>query len=326
MKYDVVGLGNPLIDIFFNVDDPFMSDLKLEKGSMNLVDVSRQEEILKKAIGLKKSTALGGSCANTMAMISQLGGKSAYGGKLGDDELGTDYENQLIDLGVTSLLKKQDGSTGSTIILVTPDAERTMNTHLGMCVNYSQNDIEPEAIGDAKYIYVEGYLWDTPTQKEAVVAALKHAKSVGTKISMSLSDSFCVERHKPDFQNLLDKYVDLVFCNDAEAQIMTDKSTTSEQLKALSDSVEHIVLTLGKKGSVVYNNGNITEINAIEVEAIDTTGAGDSYAAGYLYGLTNGYTEEESGNLAAYCAATIVNQLGPRYNGDLKAKVHQYLK
>ncbi len=325
MKYDVVGLGNPLIDIFFHVSDSFLNDLKLDKGSMNLVDVNRQNEILIKSAELKQTTALGGSCANTMAMVSQLGGSSAYGGKLGNDELGVDYESQLLKLGVDSLLKKQVGATGSTVILVTPDAERTMNTHLGMCVNFSQQDLDLDAIANSEYIYVEGYLWDTPTQKETVVAALEHAKSAKVKISLSLSDSFCVERHKKDFQYLLDNYVELVFCNEAEAGFMTGESDINKQIEILSKSVDHIALTAGGNGSVIYCSGVITEIDAFDVDPVDSTGAGDSFAAGYLYGITKGYTNKQAGQLASFCAAKIVSQLGPRYNGDFKSLVSDYI-
>ncbi len=325
MKYNVIGLGNPLIDIFFHVSESFIEDLKLDKGSMNLVDVNRQNEILIKSAELEQTTALGGSCANSMAMIAQLGGKSAYGGKLGDDNLGVDYESQLVKLGVGSLLKKQKGATGSTVILVTPDAERTMNTHLGMCVNFAKQDLEPDAISNSEYIYVEGYLWDTPTQKETVVAALEHAKSAGVKISISLSDSFCVERHKKDFQFLLDNFVELVFCNEAEAEIMTGQSNVDKQIEELAKSVDHIALTLGARGSKIYRDGNTTNIEAFDVNAVDTTGAGDSFAAGYLFGITNGYTTKQAGQLAAFCAAKIVGQLGPRYNGDFKSLVSDYI-
>ncbi len=326
MKHNVIGIGNPLIDIFFNVEDQFISDLTLEKGSMNLCDLTRHEEILIKGKGLKKSTALGGSCANTMAMIAQLGGKSAFSGKLGDDELGIDYENQLVELGVTSCLKKEVGTTGSTIILVTPDAERTMNTHLGMSVNYSEEDIDHSVIENSEYIYIEGYMWDTPIQKKSVESALKYAKSVKTQVSLSLSDSFCVERHKEDFQYLMDNYVDLIFCNEAEAGFMTGGESTEEIIEIMSKSVDQIVLTLGKKGSAIYKDNSITQIKPFPVKAVDTTGAGDSYAAGYLFGITNGYSTEEAGTLASFCAATIVSQLGPRYNGDFKSQVINYMK
>jgi sugar/nucleoside kinase (ribokinase family) len=325
MKFDVLGLGNPLIDVFFHVEDELISTLNLEKGSMNLVDVNRQNEILIKSAHLEKTTALGGSCANTMAMVSQLGGKSSYGGKLGDDDLGVDYESQLQTLGVTSFLKKQPGATGSTIILVTPDAERTMNTHLGMCVNFAEEDLDNAAFDNSKYLYVEGYLWDTPTQKQTVAAALKRAKSAGCKISLSLSDSFCVERHKADFQHLLENYVDLVFCNETEAGIMTDCSDVDQQLKILSKNVEHIVLTLGKKGSKICLDDEIITIDPFQVDAIDTTGAGDSFAAGYLFGITRGYSLQQAGQLASRCSATIVSQLGPRYDGDFRSLVEDYI-
>ena len=228
MKFDVIGLGNPLIDVIINVEDGFLNELNLEKGSMNLVDVERQNQILEKSKKLEKKTALGGSCANTMAMIAQLGGKAAYGGKVGNDDFAKDYEDQLIEIGATSFLAHSDGPTGSSIILVSTDAERTMNTHLGMCQSYSKEDLNLEAISNSNYMYVTGYLWDTPTQKAAVVAALEHAKDSGTKIAMSLSDSFCVERHRNDFQNLMDEYVDILFCNETEGAIMSNADNAAE--------------------------------------------------------------------------------------------------
>ena len=325
MKFDVIGLGNPLIDVIINVDDEFLTALKLEKGSMNLVDVNRQNQILEKGKKLGNKTALGGSCANTMAMIAQLGGKSAYGGKVGNDDFARDYEARLIEIGVTSFLAHGDGATGSSVILVSSDAERTMNTHLGMCQSYAKEDLNLEAIGSADYMYVTGYLWDTPTQKEAVVAALKHAKTADTKIAMSLSDSFCVERHKSDFQNLMEEFVDILFCNEMEGAIMSNAEDPEKQLAYMSKSVEHIVLTLGKSGSMICFKNDLTSIEAFDVKAVDTTGAGDSFAAGYLYGMTHQYSVIDAGNLASFCAATIVSHVGPRFEGDFKEKVKSYL-
>ncbi|PCI30287.1 MAG: adenosine kinase [SAR324 cluster bacterium] len=324
-KYAVLGLGNPLVDVIIPTQDTILEELDIAKGSMNLVDVKRQELILAKHQDQEVTITLGGSCANTMVMIAQLEGKSAYNGKVGIDDFADDFEKQLIQSGTASFIKKQEGSTGSTVILISPDAERSMNTHLGMCLEFSKEDIDLKAIEDSEYIYVEGYLWDTPKQQEAVLAALEHAKAVGTKISLTLSDSFCVGRHQEKFQFLMDNYVDLLFCNDAEAAIMTGEKDPEAQLKKLSESVEQVVLTLGKQGSKILKDGTITDIKCFEVKAVDTTGAGDSFAAGYLYGITKDYTVEEAGNLAAYCAATVVSQIGPRYQGNFQEKVQQYL-
>jgi sugar/nucleoside kinase (ribokinase family) len=325
MKYDVFGLGNPLIDVILHVDDTFLTELQLEKGSMNLVDTDRQKEILKKAATHPMTTALGGSAANTMVMTAQLGGKTAYGGKLGKDSLGEDFEKQLTDSGVSSYLVTEEGMTGSTIILVNPDAERTMNTHLGMCQAFSKDNIPKERIQNSRYLYVEGYLWDTPVQQEAVITALEYAKAAETKIALSLSDSFCVERHKEKFQGLMDDYVDILFCNEQEAGLMSNETKPDAQLNKISESVDHVVLTLGKNGSKIKCDNTIVSIDAFQTEAIDTTGAGDSYAAGYLYGITQGFTLEKAGTLAAYCAAIIVGQNGPRYDGDFRKCVAQYL-
>lgn len=325
MKYDVLGLGNPLIDFILHVDDSFLSTLGLEKGSMNLVDVERQKKILDTSKQYQNKTALGGSCANTMVMVSQLGGKAAYGGKLGIDDFGRDFELQITENGVDSFLRKQEGMTGSTIILVTPDADRTMNTHLGMCQNYAEEDLNLKSIADSQYLYVEGYLWDTPKQKKTVVAALEHAKSTDTKIALTLSDSFCVERHSNDFLNLMDNYVDLLFCNDLEAFHMSDSHDLDQQLKFLSERVEHVVITSGTKGASIIFKQNRFNIDSFKVKVKDTTGAGDSFAAGYLYGVTQNYSPAQAGTLASYCAATIVSQDGPRFNGDFRVKVKKYL-
>ncbi len=325
-NYDVVGLGNPLVDIIIRSKDEILEELNIPKGSMNLVEVKRQTEIIEKNFDQKSTITLGGSCANTMVMVSQLGGRSGYNGKVGTDKYSIIFEEELVAAGTATFLKNQKGATGSTVILVTPDAERSMNTHLGMCLEFSSEDVDLKAIEETNYLYVEGYLWDTPVQKKAVKCALEHAKKVGTKISLTLSDSFCVERHKEQFISLTQNYVDLLFCNDAEAELITGEKDVEKQIKLLSPLVDHIVLTMGKMGSVVYVNNKMTTFKAFEVSAVDTTGAGDSFAAGYLYAINRDYSTQDAGNLASYCAAIVVSQVGPRYRGDFKSKVQPYLK
>jgi sugar/nucleoside kinase (ribokinase family) len=324
-KLDVLGIGNPLVDIIIPTEDAVLEKLNIPKGSMNLVDVDRQKEIIAQNSSQNTTIKLGGSCANTMVMVSQLGGKSGYNGKVGSDEYSTIFEQELVTSGTELFLKKQEGATGSTVILVSPDAERSMNTHLGMCLNFSTSDVDLQAVENANFLYVEGYLWDTPIQKEAVLHAFQQAKKVGTKISLSLSDSFCVERHKKDFEELIKEYADLVFCNHAEAELMTGEKEMGKQLETLARDVDHIVLTKGKAGSAVCLNGKVTEINSFDVKTIDTTGAGDSFAAGYLYAINHGYSTHDAGKLAAYCAAIVVGQIGPRYAGNFRSKVGQYL-
>ena len=326
MKYDVFGIGNPLIDIIIRVEDATLEELGLTKGSMNLVDLERQRRILERHAEHEKVTALGGSCANTMVMLSQLGGRAAFTGKVGNDELGDDFHNQLRESGVASFVRRKEGMTGSTIILITPDADRTMNTHLGMCQHLSKEDLDLEGLKDSACLYVTGYQWDTPSQKEAVRTALEHATDHRVPIAFSLSDLFCVEKHKEDFQELLDSYVDILFCNELEAKAMTGQTDVEGQLRQLCKSVGHVVITLGKDGSIIGHKGDIHRVEPFTVDAIDTTGAGDAFAAGYLYALVRDYAIPDAGRLASYCAATIVTIDGPRYGGDFRERVRGYLR
>ena len=326
MKFDIFGIGNPLVDIITKTKDSILYDLGYAKGSMNLVSTEDQGKILDQHKDQERTVAVGGSCANTMVMIAQLGGKSAFCGKVGNDKFGKEFDTKLEEYGAKSFVKHGEGYTGTSVILLTEDAERTMNTSLGMCQHLSKDDLNLDAIKDSKCLYLTGYNWDTPSQKEAVITALECAKKEGIPISFSLSDSFCVEKHKEDFQNLLDNYTDMVFCNEAEAMIMTGTDDNAEQVKILSENVNQVVLTLGSKGALIYVEGEIFKIEPFKTKAIDTTGAGDSFAAGYLYGIANGYTPREAGTLASYCASVIVSKSGPRYEGDLKELVKEYMK
>ncbi len=325
MKYNVFGLGNPLIDVILQVPEDIMTTLNVPKGSMNLVDARRQADILEGCKDYDATEALGGSCANSMVMIAQLGGKATFCGNAGNDHFGDTYKAQLEAEGVTSYLAQEEGVTGSTVILVTPDAERSMNTHLGKCQDLKGSQIDLDAIADSEYLYIEGYLWDTPSQQEAVMKAVEHAKANKVKIALSLSDAFCVERNKDAFQNLCDNYVDLLFCNETEGNSMTGLTDPMDTLRKLGEKITHVALTLGAKGAVIWDGGEIFHIEPVPTEAVDTTGAGDSFAAGYLYGVTNGYLPEKAGDLGSIAASIVVSQVGPRYNGDFKKLVESYL-
>ncbi|MGK0289368.1 MAG: sugar/nucleoside kinase (ribokinase family) [bacterium] len=324
-EFDVFGLGNPLIDVLLPVEDQFLDDLGVDKNTMCLVDQDRQQVILEKAKDLPKKVALGGSCGNTVVSMAQLGSKTAFCGKAGNDQFGKDYQDQLVASGVTNAVQEADGVTGSTVILISPDAARTMNTHLGMCLNLSEDDIDLSLIEKSTWIYVEGYLWDTPSQKKAIMKALKHAKKVGTKISFSLSDPFCVQRNKDEFIDLLKNYIDLVFCNEEEALSLTSAESYDVAAKIIEGyRTKHIVITLGKEGAYIQNKEEKCKVTAFPVNAVDTTGAGDSFAAGYLHGITHDYTTQHAGMIASLCAAKIVSQVGPRFDGDLQKELWSF--
>jgi sugar/nucleoside kinase (ribokinase family) len=322
---DVYGLGNPIMDILVHVEDDVLQSLELVKNSMNLVDEAREEEILEKTSQHEKQYDAGGSCANTMATIAQLGGSPAYSGKIGNDDIGEKYEQSLQNAGVSVHLGKAPGRTGNSQILITPDAARTMNTFLGNCQLFSADDVQLKTIESCDILYFTGYLWDTPSQKEAVKVALNHAKQFNKRIAMSLSDSFCVNRHMDDFKDLLKNYVDMVFCNEDELNAIAGEEDWKQSLQVIGEWVDEIILTLGAEGAVIQKADTLINIPAFEVTAVDTTGAGDSFAAGYLYGITHQYTEEAAGKLASYIASRIVSQVGPRYQGDIRQLVKDFL-
>lgn len=322
---DVYGLGNPIMDILVHIEDDVLESLNLVKNSMNLVDEAREEEILEKTSSYEKQYDAGGSCANTMAIIAQLGGSPAYSGKIGDDEIGTKYEKSLMNAGVEAYLGKAPGRTGNSQILISPDAARTMNTFLGNCQLFSKDDLKLKTIESCDILYFTGYLWDTPSQKEAVKTALDHAQKANKRIAMSLSDSFCVNRHIEDFVSLIKEYVDMVFCNEEELLAVAGKDQWQDALDLVIDWTDEIILTRGAEGAVVKKKDKQVDIPSFEVEAIDTTGAGDSFAAGYLYGVTHQYSELAAGKLASYIAAQIVSQVGPRYQGDIRQLVKDFL-
>ena len=326
-KFDVYGVCNPLVDLLSHVPDSFLKKIGIEKNIMHLVTREQQQELLLALAEEKISleVAAGGSGANSMIGISQLGGRSAFSGKIGRDEHGKLYREKLEALGVCDCLAEGEGVTGSSLILVSEDGARTMNTFLGMSQELMNPDIDPDVIQSSKYLYLTGYLWDTESQKKAVLNALDEAKKREVKVALSLSDPFCVTRHKEDFINLLKGYASMVFCNQEEAFTLLDTEITQQAAETLSDWTETVALTIGAYGALISHQGETCYIDPLPVRVEDTTGAGDAFAAGFLYGMTHDMTPLDSGRIGATLAAAVIGQTGPRYLGNARILIQEKL-
>jgi sugar/nucleoside kinase (ribokinase family) len=295
--------------------------LSLGKGGMMLISQDEQRAIVPRIYDRIVNTEAGGSGANTMIGVALLGGTACYTSRIGEDEHGHLYRQGLEKQGVKPNLGVGDGDTGISLILITPDAQRTMCTFLGQSRELTTANVNLDDLRRSKYLYVTGYLWDTENQKEAVLLAMQEAKKAGVNVSFSLSDPFCVGRHKDDFMQLLSEHVDVVFSNAEEARGMTDEDdiyVAAKRLAALSGGIA--VVTKDKSGSLLVEGDTVHEIPVYRVEAVDTTGAGDMYAAGVLYGLTQGLPLPVAGRIGSYAAAQVVAKLGPRLEAiDLEA-------
>ena len=324
-KFDVYGVCNPLVDLLSHVPDSFLKKLGIQKNIMHLVTLEQQQELLFALAEEQISVeiAAGGSGANSMIGISQLGGTSAFSGKIGRDEHGKLYREKLEDLGVSDFLAEGEGATGSSLILVSEDGARTMNTFLGMSQELMNPDIDPDIIQSSKYLYLTGYLWDTESQKKAVLNALDEAKKREIKVALSLSDPFCVTRHKEDFINLLKGYASMVFCNQEEAFTLLDTKITQKAVETLSDWTETVALTIGAYGALISHQGETCYIDPLPVRVEDTTGAGDAFAAGFLYGMTHNMSPLNSGRIGTTLAAAVIGQTGPRYLGNVRKLIQE---
>ncbi len=317
---DVVGIGNAIVDIIAHADDDFLITHSMAKGGMALIDEARTRAIYA-AMGPAVRVS-GGSAGNTIAGIASLGGKAGYIGKVRNDEVGNSFRHDIEAAGVVfPTAPATDGpASACCYILVTPDGQRTMNTYLGACVNLSSADIDAGLIERAAYTYLEGYLFDPPHAQEAFRTAAAIAHGAGRKVSLSLSDAFCVHRHRDAFLTLVDHHVDLVFANESEilALMETDSFETAiDRLRPLTDCA---AITRGAAGSVVVTPDAVITVAASPVaHVVDTTGAGDLYAAGFLYGLTHGYDLAGCGRLGSLCAAEIISHYGARPEADLKS-------
>jgi sugar/nucleoside kinase (ribokinase family) len=312
MAYDVFGMCNALYDIQAEVPDTVLGELGVEKGTMLLIDEEQQRRMVSAVYTHLVNTEPGGSGCNTMIGLAQLGGTACYTSRVGKDEHGDLYRAKLAELGVKPNLGVGEGDTGICLVLVSPDAQRTLCTFLGLSRHLCKDDVNTDDIRASKYIYITGYLWDTENQKEAVLHAMREANAAGVKVALSLSDPFCVNRHKEDFQRILSEHVDVLFGNWTEAQALTDTNDTHSAVLELAKHCEVAVVTMDDKGSLIAQGTTVHEIPVFPVKAVDTTGAGDMYAAGLLYGLTQGLPLDVTGRIASYCAAQVVAKLGPR--------------
>ena len=310
--YDVVALGNALVDVITHEEDRFLTDHGLVKGSMALIDESQADELYRAmAVGTEMS---GGSAANTVAGVASFGGRAAFLGKVRDDDLGLVFASDLGANGVSFTAQPAtDGpSTGRCLIVVTADAERTMSTYLGAGAGLGPADIDSALLGDAKVVYLEGYLFDSPEAKEAYRKASRIAHEAGGKVALTLSDSFCVSRHLDEWVALVDDQVDVLFGNAEEVQVLCGTGF-DDAVGSLQGRVEVAVLTRGAAGSVIVTAEELIEVPAEEVaDVVDTTGAGDLYAAGFLYGYTQGLPLASCGRLGSKAAAEVISHTGAR--------------
>jgi len=310
--FDVVGLGNALVDVITHGDDQFLASHGLVKGSMALID-EEQATGLYAAMGVGVEMS-GGSAANTVAGVASFGGRAAFVGNVRDDQLGGVFAHDLAANGVTFVATPAtDGpSTGRCLIVVTPDAERTMSTYLGAGADIGPDSIDPAVIADAKVVYLEGYLFDRPEAKEAYRKASRIAHDAGRQVALTLSDSFCVERHLEEWRTLVDEQVDVLFGNAEEVQVLCGTSF-DEAVRRLRQQVGVAVITRGAAGSVVATPQEVIEVPAKAVQAVvDTTGAGDLFASGFLFGYTNGLPLAECGRLGSEAAAEVISHTGAR--------------
>ncbi|TWU35134.1 adenosine kinase [Novipirellula artificiosorum] len=312
-SYDVLGVGNALMDIQARVQDAMLGELGFEKGIMTLVDDEKQGAVLHRLNGQPLNCCAGGSAANTIVALAEFGGSAAFIGKIGRDEVGESFLKDMRDLGVKIDVDPTDRfRTGTCAVLITEDAQRTMLTNLGASAMLEESDIDEELIKASQYVYIEGYLLTGEKTKAAAYRAMELAKSNGIKVAFTASDPFLVNLIRDEIWDLITGPVDLFFCNEEEAKSLTGEKDPIACAATIHDHAENVALTLGPKGSIVMHGGEAFPIEGVKTQAIDTTGAGDMYAGALLYGITNGMDWRQAGHLASQASARVVSQLGAR--------------
>ncbi|MCP1336473.1 adenosine kinase [Futiania mangrovi] len=312
---DVIGIGNAIVDVLARADDAFLAAHGLAKGAMTLIDAA-QAHALYAAMGPGTEKS-GGSAANTIAGLASFGGTASFVGKVRDDQLGRIFAHDIGALGVQFATPMAapggEPATARCLVLVTPDAQRTMCTFLGVSVDLGPGDIREEDVAAAQVTYLEGYLWDPQEAKAAMRKAVSAAKAAGRRVAFTLSDAFCVDRHRAEFLDLIASDVDVLFANEAEIKSLYQVDTFDAALQKVRGHAEIVALTRSEKGSVVLSGDEVHVIDAAPVrQVVDTTGAGDLYAAGFLYGLTHGAGLADCGRLGSVAAAEVIQHIGAR--------------
>jgi len=323
---DLVGIGNAIVDIITNVDDQFLKINQFEKGSMNLIGAEESYKLLNRCKIIKQIS--GGSSANTVVSLANLNNNVEFIGRVKDDSFGKFFTKDIKESGAGFCANpvESDESSAHSIILITPDAERTMCTYLGASVEFEPSDINHNSIQRSKYLYLEGYLWDSELAKKAFIEAAKTAKENDTKIILSLSDSFCVDRHRESFLDLIKCFVDILFCNEEELKSLFNSDNIEESIPQIQYLCPLSAVTLGSQGSLIITKDKTEEIKPLSFgQVIDTTGAGDLYAGGFIHGLLNDFSLINCGRSGSICAGYIITKLGSRSDINLRDLITQNL-
>ena len=320
-KFQVVGIGNAMVDVLARAEDAFLAEAGVQKGIMQLIDMDRAVDLYSR-VGPAKEIS-GGSAANTIAGIAHLGGRTAYVGKVKDDQLGAIFAHDLRAQGAvydTALApKSEEAETGRCIVIVTPDGERSMNTYLGVTEFLSPDDIDTDQMAEAEWIYLEGYRFDGPDSKAAFAKAIDVCKGAGGRVSITLSDPFCIERHRDAFRDMVRDHVDLLFCNRAEMLSMYQAEDFDGALAQAASDVAIVACTDSEHGVHILAEGQRWHVPAVPTDIVDATGAGDLFAGAFLWGLSNGHDLEVCGKMGNLAASEVISHIGARPEADLKA-------
>ncbi len=322
--FDIYGIGNALVDMEFEVTRDFFEKHGIEKGVMTLVEENRQNELilaLQKHVTKKQS---GGSAANTLIAASQFGSKCFYSCKVAKDELGDFYMHDLEKANVKTNLNgmpRTNGITGKCLVMITPDADRTMNTFLGITSEFSERELDEEALKAAKYLYIEGYLITSEGGRRAMKRAKKIAEKYGVKTALTFSDPNMVKFFRDEMDEVIGASVDLLFCNEDEAMTYTQTDDINVAREELKKVAKRFAITQGKNGALIFDGDTFIDIEPFPVKAVDTNGAGDMFAGAYLFGITNGHSHAESGKIASLAASRVVSQFGPRLDNGVAKRI-----